>query len=129
MNERPERANLLLELDDRVAHRLDRRLRFGGLELRGEPQPQRRQVLQRLVVKLAGPVSPFLLGCRQPLPAALALDRHRGCDRRRRARRERLQQALVLAAERRATLEPVDRDQHSIALVREINGTTNPASA
>ena len=112
-------ANLVLELDDGVAHRLDRCLRFGGLELRGEPQPQRRQVLQRLVVKLAGPVGTFLLGRRDALPAALALDRHRGRDGRGRAGRERLRQALVLSAERRPVLEPVDRDQHSVSAPAE----------
>jgi hypothetical protein len=99
----PERANLVLELGDGVAHRLDRCRRFGGLELRGEPQPERRQVLQRLVVKLARPVGTFLLGHRDALPASLALDRHRGRDRRGRAGRERLQQALVLTADHRAS--------------------------
>ena len=108
-------ANLVLELDDGVAHRLDRCLRFGGLELRGEPQPERRQVLQRLVVKLARPVGTFLLGRRDALPASLAVDRHRGRDRRGRARRERRQQALVLTAERRPALESVDRDQHPVS--------------
>ena len=95
-DERPERSNLLLELGDGVAHRLDHRLGLGAPELRGEPQPQRREVLQGLVVKLAGPVSAFLFGRREPLPASLALDRYRGRDRCRRTGRERLQQALVV---------------------------------
>ena len=64
-----------------------------GLEswkLGGEPEPQRSQVLQRFVVKLAGPASAFLIGRRETLSAALGLDRHRGRDGGRRAGRERL---------------------------------------
>ena len=88
----------------------------GLVELRSEPQPQRGQVLQRLVVKLAGPVSPFPLGRPQALPPVFALHRHSRRDGRRRAGRERLQQSRrVLSAERRAALEPVDRDQHAVS--------------
>jgi len=78
-------------------------------------ESQRSQVLQRFVVKLAGPARAFLFGCREALSAALGLDRHRARDGGRRAGRERLQQALVLPAERRPVLEPVDRDQHPVA--------------
>ena len=109
-----EGRDLTLELGDGLRDRLEQRLWAGTTELRREPEPERGEVLQCLIVQLAGPPRAFLLGGREPLPASLGLDGHCGRDRCGSAGSKRLEQALVLSAERRASLESVDGDQHPV---------------
>ena len=62
-------------------------------------------------MQLARPAPALLLGGAQRVAQPLGLDRLRIGDGRRRARREGLQQLLVIARERAGAREAVERDQ------------------
>ena len=108
-DQRAEVGDVLLELLHRLAVGVPERLGALRARRRGEPDPQRREALEGLVVQLARPPLALTLGRGQALTLALGRDRLRGRHRGGGARRERLQQPLVLGGEARPVLEAVER--------------------
>ena len=110
---------------------LDRRaqLLLAAAPGRRQPDAQAGEALQRLVVQLAGPAPALLLGGLDALAQPLLLDRLAGGHRRRRAGRERAEEALVLAVEAassprwsKAASTPTERP-------RNASGTSSAVSA
>ena len=111
-DQRAQVGDLLHDVLDRG---LDRRaqLLLAAAQRRREPDAQRGQALQRLVVQLARPAPALLLGGLDALAQPLRLDRLAGRHRGGRAGRERAEQALVLVAEAGLVAEVVEGGEHA----------------
>src|SRR5215212_5590709 len=101
-DDRAQLVDALAEALDGVVHSIRQALGVAAAARGGQRDAQRRHVLQRLVVQLAGPALPLALGrldaALQPVGGELL----RGRDGGRGAGREGFQQLLVVAAELRA---------------------------
>ncbi len=126
-DQRAEVGDALLELLDRLAVGVPQRLGALRARRRGEPDAQRREALEGLVVQLARPPLALPLGRGQALALALGGDRLRGRDRGGGARRKRLQQPFVLGGEAGPVLEAVEREQRAVAATLEEQRDHQPA--
>ena len=114
VDERAQPGHLGVDPLERLVDRRRHRLAPSRTSPDGQPHVQGREALQRLVVELARPAPALLLGRGEPLAPPLRLGRLGGRERDRGARGERLQEPLVVVAEARAVLEPVDRDEDPV---------------
>ena len=118
-DQRAQARDLGVELTDRLRHQLIDLLSAPDALVCRERQPERGEVLKRLVVELPCPPGSLLLGGGESLAAALGLDRSCGRDRGGGARRERFEQTLIIDGEFRSILVTVDRDEGAVPLTLE----------
>ena len=111
-DERAQAGDLLRQVLDGS---LDRRaqLPLAAASGCGETDAQAGEALQRLVMQLAGPAPSLLLGGLNALAQPLLLDRLAGGHSRRRAGRERAEEALVLAIEAGFVAEMVEGGEYA----------------
>ena len=118
-DQRPQVRDLLAELLDRAVERRLQRRQVLAAPRGGEHDAQPAEPLQGLVVQLARPAPPLLLGRPQGSPQSVALDRLRGRDGGGGACRGGQQHPLVLDTELGA-VSPVERLDHAEVRAAEL---------